>query len=331
MDATLDMMVQLLKATAEPTRLRIVAILDVCELSVTELCRVLGQSQPRVSRHLKLLCDAEVLERYAEGTSAFHRTTREPSTREFIEALLARLNPADTVIAKDRSRLETIRNERATDAAQYFETVAADWDRIRDQYVSDRDVEHALLTAVGVTQVEGLLDIGTGTGRILELFADRIRSGLGIDSSREMLRVARSRLDAGHLSHCAVRQGDVYDLDVPASSVDVAVLHHVLHFLDDPAAALAEAARTLRPGGRLLVVDFAPHSLDHLRADHAHRRLGFADDEVNNWCERAGLDAASIIHLTPSATTDKPLTVTLWAATQPVTTTTSTFDLEVVS
>jgi ubiquinone/menaquinone biosynthesis C-methylase UbiE len=313
---SLDDLIQIAKAVGEPTRLRVVAVLDTCELTVTELCRILGQSQPRVSRHLKLLCEAGVLERHAEGSNAFHRTARTGAQRAIVDTLLVALDPTDPVLFRDHERLAAIRAERAEAATSYFETVASNWDRVRSLHVSDTEVEAALVGAVAGRRIDNLLDIGTGTGRILELFADRIAHGLGIDMSREMLRGARSRLDDQRLTHCSVRQASVYNLDLADGCIDVAVLHHVLHFLDDPAEAVTHAARTLRPNGSLLIVDFAPHDREQLRNEYAHRRLGFTDDEVVAWCERAGLLDVTVQHLQHATATADSLTVSLWTATQ---------------
>jgi len=181
--------------------------------------------------------------------------------------------------------------------------------------VADDEVEAAMIAAVEDLNVSQLLDVGTGTGRVLEVFADHIERGIGLDLSQQMLDLARSRLDELGHRHCSVRQANAYDLGVDAGSVDVAVLHHVLHFLDDPVASIAEAARALRPGGRLLIVDFGPHRDESMRADYAHHWLGFADDEVTDWCTNVGLIDVTTQHLT---LTDKEdgLTVTLWTATQ---------------
>ena len=308
-------LLEALRAAGEPTRLRILAVLEAGELTVSELCRVLGQSQPRVSRHLRLLCEAGLLERHAEGTSAFYRHTSSGTGHALSEALLPLLDRGDPSLDRDIARLAAIRAERAAAAAAYFGSVASRWDAIRNLHVADEDVEQALLDAVRGRSIGRLLDIGTGTGRILELFADRIDSGLGIDLSREMLNVARSRLDEGRLSNCSVRQGNVYDLDVGSASIDVAVLHHVLHFLDDPAAAIAQAAHTLGGDGVLLIVDFAAHTREQLRTDFAHRRLGFTDEQITAWCIAADLPAVTSTHLahTPPSV-EEPLVVTLWTA-----------------
>ncbi len=306
-----------LRAAAESTRLRVLAVLSRTDLTVTELTQVLGQSQPRVSRHLKLLCDAGLLTRFQEGTWVFYRLADEGPGADLAQAVLARVPGSDPSLMRDLERLDAVRRARAEAAAQYFKENAARWDRIRSLYVPETEVERAMLKTVKERRINDLLDIGTGTGRILQVFADRIRRGLGIDLSREMLAVARANLEKRNLRHCHVRQGDIYRLTVPEASMDVVTIHHVLHFLDDPAAAIHEASRTLRPGGRLLIVDFAPHQLEFLRSDYAHRRLGFSDDEIAGWCKAAGLKELRIEHLKARGKNAKDkLTVTLWAATQ---------------
>lgn len=306
-----------LRAAAESTRLRILSVLARTDLTVTELTQVLGQSQPRVSRHLKLLCDAGLLTRFQEGTWVFYRLADEGPGADLAQAVLTRVPGDDLNLVRDLERLDAVRRARAEAAAQFFKENAAHWDRIRSLYVPETEVERAMLNAVKDRQINDLLDIGTGTGRILQIFADQIRRGLGIDLSREMLSVARANLEKRNLRHCHVRQGDTYNLTVPQGSMDVVTIHHVLHFLDDPAAAVREAARTLRPGGRLLIVDFAPHQLEFLRSEHAHRRLGFADEEIAGWCKAAGLEELGIEHLKAKGKKAKgKLIVTLWAATQ---------------
>ncbi len=310
-----------LRAAAEPTRLRILAILGRIDLTVGEVCRVLGQAQPRVSRHLKLLVDAGLLERHTEGTSAFFRPLAGARRLPAYEAVLGLIDWNDEAFARDRARLEIVRAGRAQAAADYFERNANEWDRVRELHVSDSDVEHALIEALAGRPIRDLLDVGTGTGRMLELFAGQVRRGVGVDLSREMLNVARTNLDRAGLRHCSVRQGDVYDLDLPAGSMDVAVLHHVLHFLDDPSTAVAESARMLRPNGTLLIVDFAPHDNEDFRTDYAHRFLGFGADEVTRWCEEGGLRDVQVRQLERTDLRPKPdgrtrLTTTIWSATQ---------------
>ncbi len=312
-----DDTVAALKAAAEPTRLRILALLSTIDLTVGELSAVLAQSQPRVSRHLKILVEAELLQRHAEGTSAFFRPVPPRRRKPAFDAVISLIDLDDPALANDQKRLETIRAERATKAAEYFGRVAADWDRVRDLHVADDEVERVLLDAVANRPSDDLLDVGTGTGRILELFADRVSRGVGIDLSREMLNVARTNLDQAGLRHCSVRQGDIYDLSIPAGSFDIAVLHHVLHFLDDPSAAVAESARTIRANGSLLIVDFGPHTRDSFRSDFEHRFLGFTDEEVNRWCSDAGLLDVEVHHLARTDLDDHDgLTTTIWVARQ---------------
>ncbi|HEX6980323.1 MAG TPA: metalloregulator ArsR/SmtB family transcription factor [Alphaproteobacteria bacterium] len=301
-----------LRAAAEPTRLRLIALCAEGELTVSELTQILGQSQPRVSRHLKLLCDAGLLERLPEGSWVFYRLAREGEAGRFAQQVVALLGANDPVLRQDFERLAAVRQARAAAAANYFRANAARWDEIRSLHVDDREVERRVLELIPPDRIETLLDIGTGTGRILELFGSRGVRAVGIDLSREMLAVARANLARAGLSDCYVRQGDMYRLPWTSPSFDAVTIHQVLHFADEPALAIAEAARVLKPGGRLLVVDFAPHELEHLRRDHAHRRLGFADAEVVDWIREAGLQPGQLLHLP-----GERLTVTLWTADRP--------------
>ncbi len=307
-----------LKAAGEPTRLRILAILEHHELTVTELVQILGQSQPRVSRHLRVLCEAGLLRRQAEGTSAFYRLDRTSDLAPLVTSLLGLLDPTDVEVARDAQRLRRIRTARASRAAGYFEQVASSWDRMRGHHVPEAEIEAALVELLRGREIASLVDLGTGTGRILEIAAPHIGSGVGVDTSRDMLAVARDKLERGRLHHCQVRHGDIYHLDLPDGSVDAAVVHHVLHFLDEPADAIAEAARILGPGGLLVIVDFAPHGLELLREEYEHVRLGFSTDEIDEWCIRAGLGEVRARTFLPDAVDDQTLPVTLWTALQPV-------------
>src|SRR6185503_18974951 len=270
---------------------------------------------PRISRHLKLLVEAGLVERFREGTWAFFRLAEHGGGADVAHALLDRLNHADPVIARDRERLADVRAARAAAAQAYFREHAAEWDRIRNLHVADEAVEGAIRAALTGKPLRSLLDLGTGTGRMLELFGPEIERGLGLDLSLDMLALARARLDRAGLKHCTVRQGDIYDLALPRDSFDVVIVHQVLHFLDDSARALREAARVLRPGGRLLVIDFAPHDLEFLRDEHAHRRLGFAAETVTQWLEAAGLDLARQQTLAPGP--EGKIAVSLWLARDP--------------
>jgi ubiquinone/menaquinone biosynthesis C-methylase UbiE/DNA-binding transcriptional ArsR family regulator len=304
-----------LKAAGEPTRLRILALLAEAELTVSDLTEILRQSQPRLSRHLRLLNEAELVDRFREGSWAFFRLGERGGTAELARALIGRLKTDDATVLRDRERLTAVRASRAAAAQNYFRRHAAEWDRIRRLHVADAAVESAIRTALADKPIRSLLDLGTGTGRMLELFGADIERGLGLDLSLDMLALARARLDRAGLKHCSVRRGDIYDLALPRDSFDVVIIHQVLHFLDDSAHAIAEAARVLRPGGRLLVVDFAPHDLEFLREEHAHRRLGFAAETVTQWLEAAGLDVLRRETLPPGP--HGKIAVSLWLARDP--------------
>src|SRR6202795_5220476 len=300
-----------LKAAGEETRLRILALLFEAELTVSDLTDILRQAQPRISRHLKLLAEAGLVERFREGTWAFFRLAERGGGAEVARALLDRLDPADQTIARDRQRLTSVRQARAAAAQAYFRAHAAEWDRIRKLHVSDEAVEAEIHATLAGAPFRSLLDLGTGTGRMLELFGPVIERGLGLDLSLDMLALARARLDRAGLKHCSVRQGDIYDLALPKESFDVVIIHQVLHFLDDGARAIAEAARVLRPSGRLLVVDFAPHELEFLRDQHAHRKLGFAPDTVAQWINASGLDVTAQRTLAPGGGPQARIAVSL--------------------
>jgi len=301
-----------LRAAGETTRLRILALCAQGELTVTELTQILGQSQPRVSRHLKLLCDAGLLERLREGTWAFYRLAEEGACAELGHTLIALLPPDDAALGQDLQRLQAVKRARADEANAYFRANASCWNEIRSLHVPEAEVEAALLALFADRTIDSFLDIGTGTGRVLELFADRIRRGIGVDLSHDMLAVARASLEDGGFRHCQVRHADMYRLPFADDSLDAVTFHQVLHFADQPAAALAEGARVLAPGGRLAVVDFAPHGLEVLRDDHAHRRLGFSDAEVAEWFRACGLE------LDPSVSLEgQPLTVVIWPGRNP--------------
>ncbi len=310
--STLDL-VAILKAAGETTRLRILALLSGGEFNVKDLTRILGQSQPRVSRHLKLLAAAGLVERYQEGSWVFFRV-RDDRAGRMIRAVIAdALDPDDDTLARDRQRAEAIRAERNAAAQAYFRDNAAEWDRIRALHVPEAVVTGAMREIMGAAPIDLLVDLGTGTGHVLEAFAPRAKSAIGIDMNRQMLAYARARMDRLGLSHVQLRQGDLFNVPLTEASADAVVLHQVLHFLDDPALAIREAARLLLPGGRLLVVDFAPHDLEELRETFAHRRLGFSGEQMAKWLEEAGLALADERQLAADqAASGECLTVCLW-------------------
>jgi ArsR family transcriptional regulator len=308
----LDAMVDTLKAAAESSRLRILVLLAGGDLTVSDVTDILGQSQPRVSRHLKLLLDAELIDRYQEGSWAYFRLSDSEPARDFVQGLVARTDLNDPVVARDRERLDAVRSRRQKRAAEYFSANAASWDRIRSLHVPDQAVEAAMLNLIGERPFQAMCDLGTGTGRLLEVFAPLYRRAVGIDMSREMLAVARANLERAGVAHAQVRQGDIYAPPVERDVFDLVTMHQVLHYLDDPARAIGEAARLLRPAGRLLIVDFAPHGLEFLRDEHAHQRLGFADRQIEEWMTEAGLEPVARRDFDRRAAPAPGLTVKLW-------------------
>jgi ubiquinone/menaquinone biosynthesis C-methylase UbiE len=311
-------LVAALKAAAEPTRLRILWLLRQGPLTVKDLTRILGQSQPRLSRHLKLLAEGNLVERAPEGSWVYFHLAEAGRRNGAAGALLEGLDETDPVLARDLQRLETIKRERDTAARTYFAHHAADWDRMRALHVDEALVEAAMRETIGNRPIDLLVDLGTGTGRTLELFADRFRRGIGFDLSPAMLTYARTKLAAAGIAHAQVRQGDMLALSLADGVADVVVMHQVLHFFADPEPCLAEAARILAPGGQLLIVDFAPHSLEFLREQHAHERLGISDAQVRQWLGPAGLTLTATRSLAPTENeASSQLTVTLWTATRP--------------
>ncbi|MDP4003385.1 metalloregulator ArsR/SmtB family transcription factor [Methylobacterium sp. NEAU K] len=299
-----------LRAAAEETRLRILALLAEGELSVSDLTDILGQSQPRISRHLKLLVEAGLVERHREGAWAFFR--RSEARAGLADPLLSELDRTAPPLSEDRARLDAVRAQRAETAQTFFARLAPKWDELRSLHVPEATVEAAVLDALGERSLGSLIDLGTGTGRMLGLLAPRATRATGLDSSHAMLSVARANLERQGLARVDLRQGDIHAPPFARASFDLVVVHQVLHYLDDPARALRGAARLVAPGGRLLVVDFAPHDLEFLRTGQAHRRLGFSADQVSGWLAEAGLATVSTHDLAPRESGQ--LTVTLWLA-----------------
>lgn len=293
----MDILLTALKGVAEETRLRILLLLSHGELTVSELTQILSQSQPRVSRHLRLLVEAGLLSRFREGSWVFYRLVDDEKIRTLLHGIINLIPHEGAERMRDMKRLQDIRQERAAEASAYFAKNAGEWDTIRKLYVGEKRVEEAMLDMVSDRPIQRFLDVGTGTGRILELFSDKIEDGLGIDLNLDMIAVARSNLSKLSKDTCVVRCGDMYDLPVADQSRDLIVFHQVLHFADDPQKAIVEAARVLTAKGAILLVDFAPHTLEHLREDHAHRRLGFSDQEVANWAKQADLKVKKVTDL----------------------------------
>jgi ubiquinone/menaquinone biosynthesis C-methylase UbiE len=307
-----DALLAALAAAGEPTRLRLLALLAEAELTVTELVTILGQSQPRISRHLKLLLEAGLVERHREGAWVFFLAASTGPIARLWRDILATLAPQDATRLADRGRLAEVRRARAEQAARYFAAHAADWDQLRALHIREERVEAAVAELLGKAPLDAVLDLGTGTGRMLELVAPRAGRAVGIDQSPQMLALARARIEKAGLRNVQLRQGDMYALPVEHDRYDLVIIHQVLHYLDDPARAVREAARALRPAGRLLIVDFAPHEEESLRTQHAHRRLGFSGEEIAGLMEEAGLDVIGRRDLVPSKKDGGKLTVSLW-------------------
>lgn len=303
--------VEILRAAGEPTRLRILALLAREELAVLELCRVLDQSQPRVSRHLKLLAEAGLVERFPDGAWVFYRLTTEGDARELVADALALIDPDDPVLKRDAEQLSAVFAEREAEALEYFARNAARWDEIRSLHVAESDVEAAILEAAGPGPFKRLVDLGSGTGRMLKLLGPYAEKALGLDLSQQMLNIARGEAARAGLE-VELRHGDIFGTRLPSEFADLVVVHQVLHYLSDPAAACREAARLVADGGRLVIVDFAPHGVEYLREAHQHRRLGFSDREMERWLADAGLSRIRARALPPKA--EGGLTVKIWTA-----------------
>ena len=306
---TADQTIEALRAAGESTRLRILSLLAGEELSVMELSRVLDQSQPRVSRHLKLMADAGLIERFPDGARVFYRLSHDAVLRHLIDTVLDMVDGTEG--ETDHRRLEDVRRERETAAAAYFEQVAPQWDRLRSMYVSESAVEAAVEKVVGPGPFDRVVDLGTGSGRMLTLLGKKARMALGLDLSHNMLNIARANVSKAGLDKVELRHGDIFATRLPSQSADLVMVHQVLHYLADPQAAVAEAARLVSPGGRLLIVDFAPHDLEQMRDEHQHRRLGFADEEIHRWLAEADLTPSAPVALPPD---NDGLTVVIWTA-----------------
>ena len=307
----METLLSALRAAGEPTRLRILAILALGELTVSELTQVLLQSQPRISRHLKLLADAGLIVRYPEGSWVFYRLDESAQLGDLLAEIIASLPQGDHELQRDRERLAEVRAERAARAQAYFAANAAQWDSLRANHIPETAIEERMGELIGGRDIDLLVDLGTGTGRMLEIFGTRASRAVGFDISPDMLTIARAKLDELAAENCQVRQGDCANVPLEDNVADIVILHQVLHFLDDPQRAVNEAARITRPGGCVLIADFGPHEMEDLRNEHAHRRLGFADDEMNHMLRAAGLFAAAGDTLTSQNT---PLTVAMWQA-----------------
>lgn len=310
--------VAMLKAAAEPTRLRILMLLRAGELNVKDLTRILGQSQPRISRHLKLMAEAGLIERNRDGSWAYFQLAEQGTEGQLLRSLLDCVDVADATLSRDAKRAESAKRDREAVAQDYFRMHAAEWDRIRALHIAEADVEAAVLDVLELGPFDLLVDLGTGTGRMLELCVGRYTRAVGFDVNPTMLAYARSKLAVAGLTQASVRHGDLYDVTLVDGAAEAVIMHQVLHFLTEPAQSIREAARVLGPGGRLVIADFAPHNLEFLRETYAHERLGFASAQIAEWLEAAGLiNVTSRVLPPPASAADDKLTVTLWTGDRP--------------
>ncbi len=305
-------LVEALRSIGEPTRMRVLALLAHGELSVGELVDILGMSQPRLSRHMKFLTTAGLVERLPEGAWVFYRLPATGEGRNLMDALLPFFPDNQPEMNRDLERLELIKQNRASAAEEYFNRQAESWDDVRGLHYPADQVEAALRQAAGPGPFEFMVDLGTGTGRMLTLFSDCVARAEGIDLSHKMLTIARSNLEASGAGNTSVRQGDVTAPPFDDACADLVVIHQVLHYLDRPERVLSEAARIMKPGGRLLVVDYAPHTHEFLRTEHEHRRLGLSDEEISQWAKASGLTPLVPIRFEPAE--EDGLAVKIWAA-----------------
>ncbi len=302
----------MLRAAADSARLRMLALCAAGELTVTEITAILGMSQPAVSRHLKILADAGLLVRFREGAWVFYRLADEGEAARAAAWLVDACDDADDARKRDIARLGEVRASRAEEAEAYFRANADDWDAVRSLYIDERLLEERLASMAPRAGVADLLDLGVGAGRMLELLGPRAVRASGLDISHAMLKVARDRIAAAGLAHCTLRHGDLYAAPFEDGRFDLITAHQVLHYLENPARAILEIGRLLRPGGQTILADFAPHNLDRLRDQHAHRRLGFATEDVRRWLQEAGVDLVEEARLPGD-----PLTVCLWRGVKP--------------
>lgn len=309
--ANLREMVGILRSAGEYTRLRLLALLSEGELSVKDLTEILDQSQPRVSRHLRLLTESGLITRHAEGAWAFFRLSDELGSAALVQHILGRLDPTDEMLVADRERLAAVRRDHQIRAATFFAKVAKDWDRLRTLHAPDEAVEASIAQLLYGQHFETFLDLGTGTGRMLELLAGQFGKGIGLDASREMISVARTKFERSGQKNVQVRLADIGDLSEYRQSADFVMLHQVLHHFDDPGIALHNARQALKPGGAIMVVDFMPHKLEFLREEQAHRRLGLSHAQMQAWARGAQLDVAQA-HEIPHPGPADGLTVCIW-------------------
>jgi len=307
--ASVEKLLQGLRAAAEPTRLRIIALCGHAELSVTELVMILGQTQPRVSRHLKLLVEGGLLQRNKEGNRAYYRLSNEAEGADLARMLNDLMPGEDEVHTLDLSRLSSVKADRVRYAETFLDPYSQEIIELRGMWPPDEVIDKCILELLQDRSIENLLDLGTGTGRILRTLAPFVAKGTGIDNSLEMLSIARARLDQAGIKNCQVRAGDMYRLPFKQNSFDLITINSLLRYADEPKKVIAEAARVLEKKGALLIVDLAAHDLSTLRDEYGHSWLGFSEVEMVEMLSEANLTVGQVKHID-----GQKLNVCIWRA-----------------
>ena len=279
-----DDYIDALRAISEPTRFRLTRLCAQGELTVSELMRIVGQSQPRVSRHLKLLQDAGVLESFREQHWVFYRVAQNSPSQQLVSDLLQHLPADDDLMDFDQTRLNELRDARAKLSEEFVETEVPDWLRLHEYHGDELRFGDAVRDALAGREVGHLLDIATGTGRMLKIAGPLAESGVGIDLSKKMVMVARNALAEADLPHLTVRQEDMYQMRFPARHFDTVTIDQVLYFASNPDALIREATRVLKPSGRLLLVAFTEAA--NAKTPPA---VSIAISDIRSWLEDAGL------------------------------------------
>jgi ubiquinone/menaquinone biosynthesis C-methylase UbiE/DNA-binding transcriptional ArsR family regulator len=282
-----------LSALADATRCRMLAVVEDHELTVSELCTVLQLPQSTVSRQLKVLADAGWLAARRDGTSRYYTLVLQDESRGQLWRITRDQLADRPSAAQDIRRLERVLKLRTATSQRFFATSAGQWDLVRDELFGRDFLSSALLSLLDETWVVG--DLGCGTGLATAALAPHVGRVLGVDASEEMLASAKSRNAA--LRNVEWRVGTLESLPLKNATLDAAVMLLVLHHVPAPVAALTEAHRALKPGGRLLIVDMTTHHHEEYRQQMGHVWLGFGDDQMRKFLTQAGFDKSTVTHL----------------------------------
>ncbi len=297
-------------ALADTARCRLLLLLEQQELTVSDLCAVTQLPQSTVSRHLKALLDRGWVQSRPDGTRRLYRNmvdTLEPAAKQLWE--LAREPVADSPAGKlDHDRLQSVLASQQGRSREFFDAAGGRWDTLRDELFGNKFYLQALVGLAPGNWTVG--DLGCGTGSVTDALAPFVANVVGVDASTSMLEAARQR--TARFENVDLRHGDLENLPVDDASLDAATFILVLHHLERPDVAIAEAARCLRPGGKLLVVDALPHDRENYRAEMGHVWLGFSPDTMNRYFTEAGFESVRILELPPAPEAKGPL---LFAAT----------------